>query len=194
MKYFALGDVLYSLASLSLLGFVMGGIYNSLSTIMSAIGYLLSVGIKVARADSIHGYRKAHLNQGKHTATESIYDFIFILCYGVIFLLICYLTLDGVVRLYSLIVSVAVFFISKKTLGRMFDKIILYVSHALCKAVFCIVFVLTYPLRVIVSILSKVLSPIVRWLVSLITFIDYSISIHKTRKQMRRFFNSIPKM
>ncbi len=188
MKYFALGDVLYSVALLSLLGLFMGGIYNSLSTILSSIRYILSVGIRVARSNSIRECSTGLSNQKKCIATASIYDFIFVLCYGASLLLICYITLDGVVRLYSLIASLIAFFTSKKTLGRIFDKIILQLSHTLCKAVFCIVFILTYPLRIIVSILNKALSPLARRISALITFIVYSISFYKARKQMRRFF------
>ena len=194
MKYFTLGEILSSAAGLSVLGFCMGCIYNSLSTIMSSLWYLLSVGFRVAKSNSIHGYRTALSDHKQHTATKSIYDFIFVLCYGVFFLLICYLSLDGVVRLYSLAASLIAFFISKKTLGRMFDKIILLISRALYRAAFCIVFILTYPLRVIVSLLKKALSPLLRRIVALTSFIGYSISINKTRKQMRRFFNTIPKM
>ena len=194
MKYVALADILSSVAQLSLLGFFMGCIYNSLSSIISFVWYILSVGIRVAKSNSIHGYRTGPSSKEQCIATDSIYDFIFVLCYGALFLLICYLTLDGVVRLYALIASLIAFFISKKTFGRMFNEAILRLSCALCRIAFCIVFILTYPLRTIVSILKRVLSPVMVRIISLTNRMAYTMSIYKTRKQTQRFFNSIPKI
>ena len=194
MKYFSFSDIIYALLCSSALGFIMGGIYNSLSALTGCVRKLLCVGIDAVRSPSIsHCKSRSSLNK-RQGASVNVYDFVFFLSFGAMHILLCYLTMDGVQRLYILIPSIITFIVSKNTVGAAFEKIIIWIYTPVYRILFILLFVITYPLRLIVCGMKILLTPLFKRIVLLINKTRINSLHRKNKRQIQRFFDSAAKI
>ncbi len=193
MRYFSIQDVLGAIFSSSLLGLFAGGLYNSLSTLISCISGLLGILVRVLRSDSINcANSTVQHTTAVSAARKNVFDFIFFFATGGLYLLLCYLTLDGIHRFYVLLALIITFFISKKTLGVVFENIILFVYKIMYSIAFYIIYVLTYPLRIAFKLLRSVLRRPLMCALSLFHSFVFALHIAYKRRQIRRYFKSTP--
>ena len=194
MKYFNVIESIRAIICSSFLGFFMGGLYNSLSTLISCIRRLLFVWITVLRSHSFSDFKKSTVrNDGKASAVrKNVYDLIFFTVFGVLYIFLCYLTLDGVHRFYVLIPLIVVFIISKQTLGIIFEKIILFAYNLLYRVAFLMLYVLTFPLRKAYRLAYKLFERPIKYALNLLKGIVSAIRIQKKQKQIFKYFKSTP--
>ena len=190
MKYFALAELLRAIICSSILGFFLGCIYNSLSTLVSAISRIITVGLSVIRSHSIRDDVSGNLHKNKVTTAiqKNIYDFLFFTICGLLYLIVCYLTLDGVHRFFVLALTVASFIISKNTFGALFEKTISVIFNIIYRALFLIIYVLTYPARILARLVLKMLTRPAMRLFDWYIGIKESVHIRIKKKEIRNFF------
>lgn len=86
---------------------------------------------------------------------EFFSDFIFTLLYGISFSLLMYIAVDGVFRLYILVISVSLTYVSSKTLGCFLEKFFLLVLRGICQICLAVIATLIYPFRAVVKFSVK---------------------------------------
>ena len=194
MKYFNVIESIRAIICSSFLGFFMGGLYNSLSTLISCTRRLLFVWITVLRSHSVSDFKKSTVrNDGKASAVrKNVYDLIFFTVFGVLYIFLCYLLLDGVHRFYVLIPLIVVFIISKQTLGIIFEKIILFAYNLLYPVAFLMLYVLAFPLRKAYRLAYKLFERPIKYALNLLKGIVSAIRIQKKQKQIFKYFKSTP--
>ena len=194
MKYFSLFDVLRAILRSSLLGFIMGGIYNSLSTIIACTCKLFGVGVYAIRSSSLSDWHKAFKPQEWRSSSKNAYDFVFFACFGVMHIMLCYLSMDGVLRLYILIPSVITFFVSKNTVGAIFKKVIIGIYTLVYRILFFLLYVLTYPLRILGCAIITLFSPLLKRIIYIIHKTNKKLLMRKKERQIVSYFKSATKI
>ncbi len=194
MRYFSITEVVRAIIGSSFLGFLMGGLYNSLSTLISCTCRLLGVWITVLRSHSISNCKECTIQkkEAASVARKSVYDLMFFVVFGVLYVFLCYLTLDGAHRFYVLIPLIIVFFLSKQTLGVVFEKIILIIYNVVYRAVFFVLYVLTFPLRIVYRLTYKLLERPFKCAFKFLEHVVSAIHIRKKQKQIYKYFKSSP--
>ena len=194
MRYFSITVIVRAIISSTFLGFTMGGLYNSLSTLISCTVKLLGVWITVLRANSVSELKKRTVKKQSAVSAvrKNVYDLIFFIVFGVLYVFLCYITLDGAHRLYVLIPLIAVFFISKQTLGIVFEKIILYIYNAVYSLLFLILYALTLPLRITCRPVYKLIERPIKYALKLLNRAIVAMRIRKKQKQIFKYFKSSP--
>ena len=190
MKYFSFFDIIRAILRSTLLGLIMGGIYASLSTIISCTCKLFGVGVAATRAPTISDCRMALTLRQRRSNSQNVYDFVFFACFGAIHILLCYLSMDGVLRLYVLIPSIITFIVSKNTIGAVFEKIIVRIYASLYRILFMLLFVVTYPLRLFACGIKILLLPLFIRIVLIINKTRINSLHRKNKRQIQRFFDS----
>ena len=126
MIYFEFSDIYSAIINAVFFGILSGGLYGSLCTLNFGILRFLSA---ISFAFCSQEKCRAILNNSRKEKERSkfvtdLFDFIFFICVGFSYIFLIYIALDGIFRFYILLFSVLGFYISRRTLGRFFDKII----------------------------------------------------------------------
>ena len=191
MRYFSAYEILRAIACSSILGAIAGCVYSALSTLFSCIWRLLCIVLTVFSSTKPNQCI-AHASLSKrHSGIASlIFDIIFFVGYGVAHILACYVTMDGIPRIYVIIPSIAIFFVSKNTMGEMFERLIVCLYTAIYCIAFVAVFLITYPLRILWRISKRLMTPPILYTVHLIVTLLNERLMKKKEKQIRAFFAS----
>lgn len=193
MRYFDVYDICAAIFASSILGIFAGGIYRSLSTLISCTFGLFGIFPRALRSNSIRFTKNVARN---HIAISSfrrnVYDFLFFVIVGIFYVFLSYLTLDGIHRLYVLFALIITFFISKKTLGVVFENLILLVYKVVYSILFCFAYVTTYPLRLIYRLLFNLLKRPFAYFLALLNCCAFKLRIAHKQRQIHRYFKSTP--
>ena len=163
MNYFTAGDILFSILTTLIYGFVFGMLYKSLQEILFIFKRLITLipcAIIICDQIPISGIKK-HLksknNITKLSVSRHILDFLYFSCFGITLILINYVTLDGVVRLYIPLIAIISFITANLTLGDLASKILYKVFNKIYLALFiaCSI-VFRYPVKLFKILLEKV--------------------------------------
>ena len=191
MRYFTLTDILRAILCSSFLGFIMGGIYKSLSTLIFCIYRLLTVIFAVFKSRSILSLREqASIKPHSTGGGKNAYDFVFFIVFGVSYILLCYIALDGVHRLYVLLPAILTFFVSKCTLGSIFEKAVFGLYALAYFITFNLLFVFSYPLRIVIRYLQRLLSVPAKRVIGWGSAVTNKKLIKKKQRQIKAFFKS----
>ena len=138
MRFFTVKEVLEALFMYAVLGFGCGVIYKMADTLyFSVYNFIRSFKI----ADSLSGKNKkskfkAFFEQPvKRGVMFNIFEFFICLIFGILYTFVTFFKLDGIIRIYVFLVFVAFFFLSKKTAGRYFEKIYIFLFK---RILFCL--------------------------------------------------------
>ena len=161
MRYVSANEILFSLLLSIAFGFMSGGLYKSAVCVTNGVKGIFLTTLRVWKTSTIRGFLSENAWQKSERlgTKRNVFDFFFFLILGILYIVLCYLTLDGVFRIYMLIFAAASFFISKITLGALFERVIDFVFKILTGGVFIILFIITLPLKGIFNSLKKLLSP-----------------------------------
>ncbi len=144
MKSFELTQVFFSVFASALFGIILGGLRGAISDLLFYLKRILFVPIELL---SGHQAPKKNHNISRGLAAH-LGDFLFFTITGVLYILLCYITLDGVPRLYMLAIALASYFLSNKTLGKFFNKLLSFVSGAVYRIEFWVLFPIFKPLGI----------------------------------------------
>ena len=123
MIFFTVKEILISVLIFSAAGFAFGALYMASGAIFSSFFETLLIIPKAFKNISNFGFGTRAIKRvsKKHGALfEGFFDFFIFLIFGVFYIIINYLALDGVFRFYSLIFTVIFFCIAKITVGKGF--------------------------------------------------------------------------
>ena len=193
MKYFSANQILLSLIFSMLFGIAAGGLYKSASCTVSGVRCIFKSVISACKSSSFSDFNDKKQGQ-KHKIVyinQNIFDFFFFTTFGILYIILCYITLDGVFRIYTLIFSAASFFISKNTLGTFFTRVINFIFGILTRVVFIFFCIVTLPLKVLIKIIVRLMSaPTKRFIMRLKKRRSTKL-MKKKRSEAEAFFKGI---
>lgn len=129
MRYFSVYEIIRSIFFSALSGVVLGCIYKAsvcvLVAIKSCVLFIPSVinllpGFKISRIHELIRFQKIH---SINPASKNVFEFCLFLFFGIYFILLNYIILDGIFRIYILFILIAMFFVAIKTFGKFFSYI-----------------------------------------------------------------------
>ena len=158
MKYFELVDVLRAVIVSFFYGAVFGGVYSSYNAITDGVCRFFLLPLSVLSASGISEMQREDEKKGKRRfkARQNASDFVFFLILGFSYILMTYILLDGIFRVYVLLLFLIGFFLSRKTLGALFEKVFKFLFDIAYKLSFVAFYVLVFPLK---QFFKKVIMP-----------------------------------
>jgi len=126
MKFFTTAEILYSLFLSGLFGIFFGSVYVATEKI--SVAFLKTLRLVPSVIASLNNFSVSEARKRLKKANafrmnsliHNILEFVFFLIFGIALILLFYIALDGVFRVYILIAVIAFFVISMKTVGNMF--------------------------------------------------------------------------
>ncbi len=167
MIFFSLWEILISVLTASLSGFVFGLFYMASGAIFSSVKeifFLLPRALINIPHFKLKNWGIPKGNRSSRKLSREIFDFFSFLIFGIAFIVINYLVLDGVFRVYFFIFVLIFFLIAKKTLGSAFSIAYSRAFDFLYKRIFVLISLFILPLykliRKITELIKKITSPI----------------------------------
>ena len=193
MRYFDVRDICAAIFASSILGIFAGGIYRSLSTLISCIFGFFGISVRALHSNSIRCAKNAVQDHAAISSIRSnVYDFLFFVIVGILYVFLSYASFDGIQRFYVLVTLIVAFFISKKTLGVVFENIVLLIYRVAYSILFCLTYVITYPLRLVYRLLFNLFKRPFAHAITLFASYAFKLRIAHKQRQIRRYFKSTP--
>ena len=123
MRFFTTFEILNSVLLSILTGVFFACIYAASESIVSAIHKLLFIFHSLYAKFSGHNEVRHKNTKANTPVLKNISEMLLFLFFGVCIILLLYLTLDGVFRLYILIIVAFSYAVGIKTLGKIFKRI-----------------------------------------------------------------------
>ena len=157
MKYFTTAEIFRSIIASVFFGATLGCLYCSLSQICHQIknfvfGFFEALGVKQHKINE-----KARQIENNQLMRSSTFDFLFVLFSGMIYIVLSYVFLDLVMRVYMILFVLSSFYISHKTIGSTVNRFIKVVCDYANKLLFFILWILLYPIRFILLTFKKLI-------------------------------------
>lgn len=130
MKFFTVFEIARSLYLSVLFGVCLACIYTASDTFLIAVKRVVSLPGDIIRVSqnyslqNIKNLSSCNINGNKATKVNNVYDSILFLIFGMLLIIHFYVVLDGIFRIYVLIIVILSFLLFKKTFGRFFSLII----------------------------------------------------------------------
>ena len=127
MKYFSIVDIIRSILFASIYGLICGCLYKASACILAAILKLVALPrdiLLLYKCFSLKNAKSITLNQKLNLRSKvgkNIFEFFVFLTFGLGLILLFYVCLDGMLRLYVLVLFLLFFYVSSKTVGLYFE-------------------------------------------------------------------------
>ena len=163
MIYFAGDDVFLSVISFFLLGIISGGVRSSFFGFFVFLKECISIPKFCYAKYKNKKIKRIKIGQNIKSFKISLHllDFCFFAFFGIFFILFSYLFLDGVFRIYSLIIFTAGFFMGENSLGKIFSKALFFVLNLTVVTLDFFVYFLLYPIFIAADIIKRLFLPII---------------------------------
>ncbi|HBJ18275.1 MAG TPA: hypothetical protein DDY70_00805 [Clostridiales bacterium] len=169
MMYFTFRETVGALFAYLAFGFCAGLVYECLRCVIADLGLLLAL-IPAAWKSALlrdKAEREAVFLSatGKELSgvRREICGFVFTLLFGIFFLLLTYLALDGVFRLPMLAVTLVSFAVSEKCLGIPARRLVAAGFSRILRVLFFVLRIAFFPPKLLLSVLvERLLSPLLR--------------------------------
>jgi len=161
MIYSSIYEILIAAISFFALGIIFGGLYNSFSYF-----YLFIKGMLFLPRNAYLKYAKKREKdyKTKQKSHNHFIDFVFVFLFGIFYILFSYVFLDGSLRLFSLFFTAAGYMISFKILSLFFTLAVSKVISGILKISEQLVFIFLLPLFKTLTIIKKLILPIINTL------------------------------
>lgn len=161
MIAFNLFDIIKSVIFSGLHGIFMGILFSGFNTLLSFFyNYFSSVRFAFIECGLKNFTTLKKIRGGvdvKNKVALNIRDFLFIIFYGISFLVLLYAVADGMFRLYILIISVSCCFITFKYMGINIERAFKRIFRVLIHINFMIFFLLFLPLKKLIILCKPVI-------------------------------------
>lgn len=196
MMYFTFREMLVALLSYLAFGFFAGWVYECLRCLFADIGLLFAV-VPAAWKSALlrdKGEREAVFRKATDKelppVKREICGFVFTLFFGVTFLLLTYLALDGVFRLYMLAAALFSFAVFEKLLGIPSRKLALAGFSRVLRVLFVLLHLVFFPMRVVLRFFGRyLLSPICEKVRDLVLRIRNGILVKRKISEWQKSLN-----
>lgn len=160
MIFFNLSDYIAAALVMLTFGAVTGGVYPSLRILAHFGKKLLTIPYSALRAKKITDFRHSRSDL-KIKRASNVLDFCYFLLIGLTYILLIYVALDAVFRVYTAVILVTAFKLSQKTLGNLFGRFLEWITALVYNASFCIVYTALTPAKVLVRTFYGLAYPLV---------------------------------
>lgn len=194
MLYFDFSELALSCLYSFLFGLFAAGIYASLSVINGYTVLLLRLPFSAlfARSREVPDISKKEGARHVGLWTE-IFDFIFFTVVGIAFILLLYVSLDGIPRIHFFILSLLGFFLSRATMGRFFTAAFDLILSNLYRFCYFALYIAFAPVRYIAKALGQLCMPIIHRLYRATLSYRYKrmlkVKIRNTKKLLNKLCN-----
>ncbi len=153
MKFFEFSEVILAIVSSFIFGVLYGGIYSSFNVVTEGIIKILKIPQVVFLSSNIKALQDNKYQTNKSVIIINVCDFLFFLFFGLGYILLTYIMLDGIFRFYMFVFCILGFWISQKTLGTIFERILAFVFNFFYRFLVNISYVLIFPLKLFFRLL-----------------------------------------
>ncbi len=170
MKFFTVAEILNSVFLSAFSGVIFGCVYECFEAILSCTRKILNIFYDVIRVLPLFSRKNVNnIIKNKECVkasafTGNLYEGTFFFIFGIFFILLLYITLDGIFRVYILATVLIFFVLSKRYLGAPAAKAINKILNSVYTVVFWSVLILFIPpfklFRLIKGAYMKIASPI----------------------------------
>lgn len=163
MIFFSPSEIIYSIAYSFVLGIIFGCIYSASEVIFSSLNKLVrSVptvykNITTFSKKTVRDMLSVKYDSSISNFYKNIKDAVLFLFFGISTIILIYITLDGVFRLYVLLTLTASFILAKKTLGTIFCTLFEAVFRRFYIFVVYLEYFTLYPIRIFINYFKKIL-------------------------------------
>ena len=190
MIYFTPYDHTLACAAFLFLGATFGVLYRSVNSIFDFLSSLFAVGLSVLKADSPITSKKFILD--KHNKKHrNLLDLLFFLILGISFILFSYATLDGEIRIYTVLVFTASFVIFEKFLSIPVECVLRFAFEILYKIIFFLAYFITLPLKVTLKFIAKATLPYINIIKSRLYERYFNAFVKKECRKIENLFSKI---
>ena len=186
MIYFSEWEIFSACAAFFTLGLFFGGVYASFNRVLEFILFLITLFKKIIKKYmNLSKIQKANENTFKNRILS---DFIFVFTLGIIFILLQYIFLDAMFRIFSLAVFLFGFIAGYKTLGKLFMFILKGILSKTEILIFYIMYYFLYPFYFFLKLFHRIFSPIFNKVNYRIGEMHYKAVTGRKKKKIDRFF------
>ncbi len=149
MIFFTAREILISVLSAAAFGFAFGVFYTTSHAVFFSLYDVVMLFLRVIRNIGSFRAKDKHTPQKNRKASRlscEVFDFLSFFIFGIIYLIINYLTLDGVFRIYPLIIAAAFFFMAKATVGKSTSYFYLYLFNRIYGVLYIILSLIFLPI------------------------------------------------
>ena len=122
---------------------------------------------------------------------EIIVDFCFFLACGIFYILLQYVMLDGVFRIYFFAFFILGFLISKKSVGALISSVLDFLLNMIYKPISAFVWLVFLPVRVAFSFAKRLISPLISKVAKYVCAQENRARIKREIKRLNAFINEI---
>ena len=193
MIYFSFSQILISIFASVALGIISGGIYKSISLIFSLLFYIIKILPTALCADSYKKHTSPFSNHKTSTSciNRTISDFIFFTLLFSLYICLIFITMDGVFRLYIMAFMLIGFFTSKRTLGWIFEKILVFLFNFFYNIIFSIMYILFFPINLTFKKIRTILIYRLEILKRKLIMHKSKVTSQKKAKEIQAYFKRI---
>ncbi len=188
MKYFSIFDIITAVSTSFVLGIIFASLYLSFERIFYSTLKLLYTPIWIIKSDfpinksEVLARANEEITPSDKRILKNILDCLIFLFFALCYILLIYIVLDGIFRLYTLFFLILGYLIGSKSIALYSKKILGYIYFALEVCFIYILYSLIHPLRFVISkiinTLNYVITPIRRKFI-----LHRSFSLCKTKQK-----------
>lgn len=191
MIYFETSEIIFSIYTSAILGLVFGFIYSSS---LETLGYVKkfiylpfqsaknAVNFSIKRIFII-SFEKNNSKIGK--VSKNLYEFLIFTIFGCITILLSYVALDGVFRLYVLVIIGLFFILSKRTLGNLSEKILKLIYSCMYFITSLVISAMMIPIARLTILAIKKYTNVANITIRRYTLINSDRLIRKKKKEIQ---------
>ncbi len=183
MKFFTFSEICLSVFYAFAFGLAFGFVSSLIKVFFLYLNCILQIPSKIWRISSNFSLKK--IKEETKIKSESLNnvlcffkDFISVTAFGVAFILISYIANDGVFRFYMLVISVLCAYLSKRTLGSIFEKASIRIFSFIYAACLVGISFIFLPIYKFFGLIQRISAPLVSKLLTKLR----SIRIKKKNK------------
>lgn len=167
MKFFTASEIFSSVIFAVLTGTIFGCIYKCFESLICALkkiififfdSFFLSADFSIQKFNEAKIKRK---NLKMSLFLKNIFEGIMFTLFGIATLLLLYICLDGVFRVYIIVIAVIFFIISVKTIAQGFSRLFDWVFNKAYSMVLFLLSIILVPFSKVITVLSRLAKRII---------------------------------
>lgn len=157
MIYHSLNEFLSAIFYFSIYGIITSGIYISQDVLISWIKRFIKIPVIAFENHKIFSNKK---RKKSLLLRYHITDFILFTLFGIGYIVLQYISLDGAFRIFFLLIFLFSFYLSQSSIGRLIKIALNFILKLLYEMIFRFYNFVVFPIRFIIKLLVKLFIPI----------------------------------
>ncbi len=159
MIYHSFNEFLFAILVFLIYGIITSGIYISQNVLISWTKRFIKIPIITFKNNKIFSNKK---HKNSLLLRYHITDFILFTLFGIGYIVLQYIALDGAFRIFFLLIFLFGFYISQNSIGQLIKFILNFILKLLYEIAFRIFNIFVFPIRFIIKLILKLFFPIGR--------------------------------